>query len=74
MIMCCIYACQLFLQMHMQNVLSSGEVPVYKLVLLQILAALSDISGHVEKVHHGQARWVLLIKDIRDRESPRIAY
>lgn len=26
----------------------SGEVPVYKLVLLQILTALSDVSGHVE--------------------------
>lgn len=38
---------------------------MYELVLLQILAALSDVSGHVEKVHHGQAGWVLLIQETR---------
>lgn len=40
---------------------------MYKLVLLQILAALGDVSGHVEKVHHGQAGRVLLITQRRDK-------
>lgn len=31
-----------------------------ELVLLQVLAALGDVSGHVEKIHHGQAGWMLL--------------
>lgn len=44
------------------------DIPVYELVLLQILAALSNVSGHVQKVHHGQARWVLLIKQTKDAE------
>lgn len=43
-----------------------STVPVYELVFLQILAALSDVSGYIEKIHHGQAGWVLLIKEIRD--------
>lgn len=51
----------------MQNVWSSGQVPVYKLVLLQILAALGDVSGHVEKIHHVQAGRVLLITQRRDK-------
>lgn len=56
------------MHIHMQNVCSSGDqLPVYKLVLLQILATLSDVSGHVEKVHHGQAGWVFLITQRRDR-------
>lgn len=56
----------LFLHEHMQP---SAEVPVYKLVLLQILAALSDVSRHIEKVHHGQAGWLILIKQRRDRKK-----
>lgn len=56
----------------MQNVRSCGEVPVYKLVLLQILAALSNISGHVEKVYHGQAGWLLLIEK-RQRKSQNVS-
>lgn len=55
----------------MQNVQPSTEVPVYKLVLLKILAALSDVSGHVEEVHHGQAGWLILIKQRRDREKTK---
>lgn len=39
----------------------NSEVPVYKLVLLQVLAALSDVSSHIEKVHHAQTGRVLLI-------------
>jgi len=35
---------------------------VYKLVLLQILAALCDVSGHIQKIHHGQAGRMLLIR------------
>lgn len=31
-----------------------------ELVLLQVLAALGDVSGHVEKVHHGQTGRMLL--------------
>lgn len=53
----------------MQNVQPSAELPVYKLVLLKILAALSDVSGHIEEVHHGQAGWLILIKQTRDREK-----
>ncbi len=66
--------CQHLLHIHIQNVRKSGEVPVYKLVLLQILTAFSDVSGHVEKVHHGQAGWMLLIKQRRGRERPRMQY
>lgn len=58
----------------MKNVRSCGEVPVYELVLLQILAALSDVSGHVEEVHHGQAGRVLLIRQRGDREVPTMQY
>lgn len=61
----------LFLHKCMQNVQPSAEVPVYKLVLLKILAALSDVSGHVEEVHHGQAGWLILIKQRRDREKTK---
>lgn len=32
-----------------------------ELVLLQVLAALGDVSSYVEKVHHGQAGRMLLI-------------
>ena len=38
---------------------------MYKLVLLKILAALSNVSGHVEKVNHGQAGRLLLNKQKR---------
>lgn len=31
-----------------------------ELVLLQVLAALGDVPGHVEKIHHGQTGWMLL--------------
>lgn len=34
--------------------------PVNELVLLQVLAALGDVSGHVEKIHHGQTGRMLL--------------
>lgn len=37
------------------------KLPVYKLVLLQVLAAPGDVSGHVEEVHHGQAGRLVLI-------------
>lgn len=40
-------------------------VPVYELVLLQVLATFSDVSGHVEEVHHGQAGRLLLIAHSR---------
>lgn len=36
---------------------------MYKLVLLQILAALCDVPSYVEKVHHGQTGRVLLITE-----------
>lgn len=39
---------------------NTGEVPVNELVLLQVLAALSNVSRHVEEVHHGQTGRVLL--------------
>lgn len=45
----------------MQNF--SGDSPVYKLVLLQVLTALSDVPSYVEEVHHGQTGWVLLITE-----------
>lgn len=53
---------------------SSALVPVYKLVLLEILAALSDVSGHVEKVYHGQTGRLVLNHQMRDRETPGITY
>lgn len=56
----------------MQNVQPSTEVPVYKLVLLKILAALSDVSGHIEEVHHGQAGWLILIKQRRERKNKKL--
>lgn len=34
--------------------------PVNELVLLQVLAALGDVPGHVEKIHHGQTGRMLL--------------
>ena len=34
---------------------------MYELVLLQVLAAPGDVSGHVEEVHHGQAGRVVLL-------------
>lgn len=55
-----------FVHAYTKNVQASGEVPVYKLVLLQILAALGNVSRHIEKVHHGQAGRVLLIKQTRE--------
>lgn len=39
---------------------SNRLLPVYKLVLLQVLAALCDVSSHIEEVHHGQAGRVVL--------------
>lgn len=54
-----------FITTVLTYVQSSVEVPVYKLVFLQILAALSNVSGYVEEVHHGQAGWVLLNKEIK---------
>lgn len=53
----------------MQNMQPSAEVPVYKLVLLKILAALSDVSGHIEEVHHGQAGWLILIKQRKKQKT-----
>lgn len=41
----------------------SGESPVYKLVLFQVLATLCDVPSYVEKVHHSQAGRVLLITE-----------
>lgn len=38
-----------------------ADSPVDELVLLQVLAALGDVSSYVEKVHHGQAGRMLLI-------------
>lgn len=62
--MCCIGWCQhtAVYTYAKDHVLSFGEVPVYKLVLLQILAALSNVSGHIKKVYHGQAGWLILIR------------
>lgn len=34
--------------------------PVNKLVLLQVLAAFGNVSGHVEKIHHVQTGRMLL--------------
>lgn len=53
------------------NTQPSDAVPVYELVLLKILAALGNVSGHVEKVHHGQAGWLLLITQ---RDTPTMRY
>jgi len=36
------------------------RLPVYELVLLQVLAAPGDVSGHREEVHHGQTERLLL--------------
>lgn len=49
--------------MYVRRMCESGDSPVYKLVLLQVLAALSDVSSYVEEVHHGQTGWVLLITE-----------
>lgn len=49
----------------------SGDSPVYELVLLQVLAALSDVSSYVEEVHHGQTGWVLLITEANARDDIR---
>lgn len=49
---------------HKASVLTcAGDSPVYKLVLLQILATLCDVSSYVEKVHHGQTGRMLLITE-----------
>lgn len=48
---------------------SSGGVPVYELVLLQILAPLGNVSGHVEQIHHGQTGWVVLVPQGGDTTS-----
>lgn len=53
----------------MKNIWRSVKVPVYKLVLLQVLAAFSYVSGHTEKVHHGEAGGVLLMKDNKDTNA-----
>ena len=37
------------------------SVPVYELVLLQVLTAPGDVPGYVEEVHHGQAGRLLLL-------------
>lgn len=47
--------------------MSSGDVPVYKLVLFKVLAALSDVSGNIKKVDHRQTGRVLLITKRQDR-------
>lgn len=36
---------------------------MYKLVLLQVLATLCDVSSYAEKVHHGQTGRMLLITE-----------
>ena len=37
--------------------------PVYEVVLLQVAAAEGDVSGHVEKLQHGERRGLTLETD-----------
>lgn len=48
---------------------SPADSPVYKLVLLQILATLCDVSSYVEKVHHGQTGRMLLITEAENLKA-----
>lgn len=42
----------------------AGELkPVYEVVLLQVAAAERDVSGHVEKLQHGERRGLTLETD-----------